>query len=133
MKKIIAILISILVIIVLVKSLMEYHNTMIDKEILRVEVLNGTNQNGLAKKTSQYLKDNKLDVIIISNAKFDTIAETMIIDRLKENCAYGKYVAKKLNCNNVMSDIDSSLYIDVTVIIGNDYKKYLKEKTNGIE
>ncbi len=133
MRKIIAVLISILVIFVLVKLLMNYHNTMIDKEILRVEVLNGTSQKGLAKKTSQYLKDNKLDVIIISNARFDTISETIVIDRLKKNCAYGKYVAKKLNCNNIMSDIDSSLYIDVTIIIGNDYNKYLKEKTNGTE
>ncbi|MCK4524680.1 LytR C-terminal domain-containing protein [candidate division WOR-3 bacterium] len=133
MKKIIAVLICIIIIFILVKLLMDYHSTMIDKEILRVEVLNGTNQNGLAKEISQYLKDNQLDVIIISNAKFDTISETIVIDRLKKNCAYGKYVAKKLNCNNIMSDIDSSLYIDVTIIIGNDYKKYLKEKTNGTE
>lgn len=107
--------------------IINYYNNRVDKEILRVEVLNGSGENGIAKKTAQYLKDSKLDVIIISNAEYDTISETVVIDRMKNNRAYAKYVAAKMHCSNVIDVVDSSLYIDVTVIVGKDYNEYLKE------
>jgi len=99
----------------------------VDKEILRVEVLNGTTVNGLAGRAAEYLRDKKLDVIIISNANEDTISKTIVIDRLNPRCVYGNYVADRIDCPNTMVDIDSSLYIDVTVIMGNDWKLYMEE------
>ena len=106
----------------------DYLSKRLDKEILRVEVLNGTKENGIAGKFAEYLRNEKLDVIIVSNARYDTISETMIIDRMKPNAVYGKYIARRIDCSNVMSQIDSSLYVDVTIIVGNDFQKYLKEK-----
>lgn len=126
MKKF-AYIIALIIVIAGVMLIVHYYNNRVDKEILRVEVLNGSGANGIAKKTAQYLKDSKLDVIIISNAKYDTISQTIVIDRMKENRAYAKYVAAKLHCSNIADVIDSSLYVDVTVIIGKDYKDYIKE------
>lgn len=106
----------------------DYLSKRLDKEILRVEVLNGTKENGIAGKFAGYLRNEKLDVIIVSNARYDTISETVIIDRMKPNAVYGKYIARRIDCSNVMSQVDSSLYVDVTIIVGNDFQKYLKEK-----
>ena len=116
-------LIALLLIISVGVAIYHYYNH-IDKEILRVEVLNGSGINGLAKKTAEYLRDKNLDVIIISNAQYDTISHTVIIDRLKKNAVYAKYVANRIGCKNIISVIDSSLYVDVTVIIGKDYADY---------
>ncbi len=130
MKRVFYFIFIIIIFILLAKLFYSYFSMRLDKEILRVEVLNGTDVNGLATKMSKYLKNKKLDVLIISNADYDTISQTIVIDRIKKNSAYAKYVAKQIHCENIMSDIDSSLYIDVTVIVGNDYEKYIKEKNN---
>lgn len=130
MKKIIAAAAVLIFITAIVFVIADYASKRLDKEILRVEVLNGTAENGLAGRFAEYLRSEKLDVIIVSNARYDTISQTMIIDRLKPNAAYGKFVARTIKCPNVMSEVDSSLYVDVTVIVGNDFEKYLKEKNS---
>lgn len=91
---------------------------------IQIEVRNGTNINGLASKMTGYLRKMNFDVITVGNWKHDTISTSLIYDRLGNRTA-SLYVAKAIGLEDslVYSQIDSSLLLNTTIIIGYDYKK----------
>ena len=91
---------------------------------IQIEILNGTKINGLAKKMMDWLRRRNFDVLNIGNWKNDSLQTTMIYDRLG-NITASKNVATALGFADslVFSKPDSSLLLNTTVIIGNDYKK----------
>jgi len=99
-----------------------------DRKYVRVEILNGSGIASAGKKTADYLRERQNDVICISDAPCDTIERTLVVERTKKNRVHAKKIASQLKSKNIFCVIDSSLYVDVTVIVGKDYNKYIKER-----
>ena len=96
----------------------------IPSDIIQVEVMNGCGVNGVADRFTDYLRDNKVDVVKIGNfVQFD-IDETMVIDRIG-NKANADKVADILGVaqNNVITQINDDYFVDVTIVIGRNYFK----------
>ncbi|MEO0124331.1 MAG: LytR C-terminal domain-containing protein [candidate division WOR-3 bacterium] len=89
---------------------------------LRVEVLNGCGVNRLAIKVSDILREKGFNVVKIGDAE-KNYPETVVVERADEDMRNGKYFARRIGCKNIGKDVDPALYIDVTIIIGEDYKK----------
>ena len=94
------------------------------KEVITVEVLNACGVQRLANDISQFLRKNDFDVVNIGNYKNFDLERTLVLDRGSYNRIYAKKVSKVLGVEDrqVVEQIDNSLQLDVTVIIGKDYK-----------
>jgi len=96
-----------------------------------VEILNGTDINGLASRTSQILKSFGYKIAGTGNATRTDDKEyenTVILDR-KGNPEAAKGLASLLKCERWHSEPDGSLddTIDITLIIGKDFDgRYVK-------
>jgi LytR cell envelope-related transcriptional attenuator len=99
---------------------------------IQLDVQNGTNENGVATGITDYLRKNGIDVVEIGNYKSKDIERTLIIDRVGDKNK-SKKVATVLGVSdkNIIQQLNNSLYLDVTVVIGKDYKElkpYLEKK-----
>jgi len=90
---------------------------------IRVEVLNGCSVNRLAIKVTDLLREKGFNVVKIGNTNDTNFKETVVIERRSEDMKNAKYFAKRIGCKNIGKDIDHALYLEVTLIIGEDYKK----------
>lgn len=90
-----------------------------------VEILNGCGEPGLATKFSNFLRNEKIDVVRSDNADHFDYNRTILIQR-NENVKAVKLVADALgfdikNSSRVKIETDSNLDVDLTLIIGKDY------------
>jgi hypothetical protein len=90
---------------------------------LRVEVLNGCGVDRLALKVTNFLRKKGFNVVKIGDTQNQAFDETVVLERGQDNMTNAKYFAKQIGCKNIDKDIDQALYVDITVIIGKDYKK----------
>lgn len=90
---------------------------------IRVEVLNGCGVDRLALKVANILRKRGFNVMKIGNASHESFDESVIIERIDENMKNAHYVAKRIGCKNIGKDIDPALYIEITLIVGKDYRK----------
>lgn len=90
---------------------------------IRVEVLNGCGVNRLAVKVTNVLRKQGFNVVKIGNTEAPTFAETVVIERNDESKRNAEYLAKQIGVKNVGSDIDPALYLEVTVVVGKDYRE----------
>lgn len=90
---------------------------------MRVEVLNGCGVNRLAIRVSNVLRREGFNVVKIGNTETQNFQETIAIERSDEDMKNVKYFAKRIGCKNIGKDIDPALYLEVSLIIGTDYKK----------
>lgn len=92
-------------------------------EIIQVSILNSTSVNGLANKARTYLQMRNFDVVEIGNSK-DILPQSIIIDRMGD-FASAKKVAKAFGIADslIKTDIDSSLFIRSSIVLGQDYPK----------
>lgn len=99
---------------------------------VQLDVQNGTNENGVASKITEYLRKNGIDVVEMGNYKSKDIERTLVIDRVGDKNKAKKVAAVLgLNEKNIIQQLNNSLYLDVTVVIGKDYKElkpYLEKK-----
>jgi hypothetical protein len=93
-------------------------------KVITVEVLNACGVQGLANEITQYLRNNNFDVVNIGNYKNFDVEHTLVLDRVSLKSLYGKKVAKVLGVDEkqVIPQLDNSLLLNVTVIVGKDYK-----------
>ncbi len=94
----------------------------ITQEVIQLNILNGCGEPGLASKAKDYLHNRGFDIVEIGNST-QQFNKTTIIDRLgdKESVrrlAYALGVAD----SSIVVEIDSSLFLRATLVIGNDYK-----------
>lgn len=99
---------------------------------IQLDVQNGTNENGVATRFTEYLRKNGIDVVEIGNYKSRDVERTLVIDRSGDKDK-AKKVALTLGVNekNIIQQMNNSLYLDVTVVIGKDFnelKPYLEKK-----
>ena len=90
---------------------------------IRVEVLNGCGVNRLAVKVTNVLRKRGFNVVKIGNTESQTFTETVVIERNDESKRNAEYLAQQIGVKNIGSDIDPALYLEVTVIVGKDYRE----------
>ena len=106
--------------------------TTIDKSIVKIQVLNGCGDKGAAEQVTQVLRKSGFDVLFYGNADSFDHQQTLVIDH-RGRQEFAKLVAEEINCQNVMLKENDRLRLDVTVILGKDWKeKITKKKKIGI-
>ena len=86
---------------------------------IKVEVLNGTRTKGLARRATLYLRGRGFDVVG-AGTETEARATTIVYDR-SSHPEWARLVARALNAP-VVNKPDSSRYLDVTVILGADWR-----------
>ena len=86
---------------------------------IKVEVLNGTRTKGLARRATQYLRSRGFDVVG-SGTNIEPRATTVVYNR-SSHPEWARLVARALNAPAVNMP-DSSRYLDVTVILGANWR-----------
>jgi len=91
---------------------------------IQLDVQNGTTENGVASDFTEYLRKNNVDVVEMGNYKTQDIEKTIIIDRSGDQIK-AKKVAYTLGVSerNIIQQINNSLFLDVTVVIGKDFNE----------
>jgi hypothetical protein len=86
---------------------------------IKVEVLNATRTRGLARRATRYLRDRGFDVVG-SGTVSEQRDSTIVLDR-SAHPEWAYLVGRAMKAN-VRSEPDSSRYLDVTVILGADWR-----------
>lgn len=86
---------------------------------IKVEVLNATKVRGLARKATFFLRDRGFDVVSMGTSRLESDS-TVVLDR-SGHPEWASLVAKALNAK-VQTRLDSSRYLDVTVLIGRNWR-----------
>jgi len=95
---------------------------------IKIEVLNGCGEKGLAAVASKFFRMNKIDVVRADNAEHHDYLNTIIIQR-NENIKSLDMVTKSFGISNTDKERikiipDETLGVDVTVILGKDYQLF---------
>lgn len=88
----------------------------------QIEVLNGTDETGVAMDVAKDLRRAGIDVLIIDNAERFDFEESVLIDR-KGNPRLMRKLSKILGCREVLEQISPAPLVDATYIIGDDRVK----------
>lgn len=100
------------------------------EEVIQINVLNGCGQQGLAGRVQKGLRRMGFDVVEVGNFE-QTIDQTIIIDRLGDRkSAYKLAHTLGIDEKFIFTEIDSSLYIRASLVLGSDYKEYPLLPTN---
>jgi len=103
------------------------------KARIQVEVLNGCGVSGVAEKLTDYLRTNNIDVVNLGNYRSFEIENSIIIGR-NEKIHNAKKVAAivGLDEQNIIQQINPDYLLDVTFILGKDYRDLipLKKRQN---
>jgi hypothetical protein len=86
---------------------------------IKVEVLNATQTRGLARKATVYLRDRGFDVVGSGNVA-EQRPKTVVYDR-SAHPEWARLVGRAMNAP-VVERPDSSRYLDVTVLLGGDWR-----------
>jgi hypothetical protein len=92
---------------------------------IRVEVLNGTDVRGLARRASLYLRDLGFDVVRFDQDSTTTRSTTLVLDRTSHP-EWARMLSQALEGSRVEERPDSSRYVDITVLLGANWRPPLK-------
>ena len=87
---------------------------------VRVEVLNGAGTPGLAAQARDYLREEGFDVVYYGNAPSFDQEVTRVMARTDSGPA-ARAVAGRLGITAISVEPDSTLFVDVTVVLGLDW------------
>ena len=87
---------------------------------VRVQVLNATGTRGLAQRATDLLRDKGFDVVEIGNSR-DRVDSTVVLDRTGHP-DWARRVAAALGGAQVVARPDSARYVDITVLIGPNWR-----------
>ena len=87
---------------------------------VRVEVRNAAGQAGLARAATAVLRDQGFDVVYYGNASDFDEDSSVVLDRVGR-LDFAREVADALGIPRVLSLPDSNLYLDATVVLGEDW------------
>jgi hypothetical protein len=86
---------------------------------VRIEVLNGTGQNGVGRTVARALMRKKVDVLLVDNADRSDYEETVLVAR-KRKAAIAS-LAEMIGCRRI-EQLEESGGVDATLIVGGDYR-----------
>ena len=91
-------------------------------QMIKVEVLNGCGETGLARRFSEFLQRRRFDVVYTGNAEAFCFTESIVLDRAGD-MDRARQIARVLGIPNVIQQINTDPFRreEVTVIIGRDY------------
>lgn len=99
---------------------------------VRVEVQNGGGVTGMAQAATERLRPAGFDVVKYGNASsFDPDRVSVVIDHVGRS-EYAQAVAETLGIDNVQSDPNPNLYVDVTVVLGREWTGSLSGQANDV-
>lgn len=84
----------------------------------RVEVLNGAGRSGMARAATEQLRAAGFDVVFFGNARVATDT-SYVLDRVGR-IEVARTIAEALDITRVHTAIDSTLFLEATVILGRD-------------
>jgi hypothetical protein len=91
--------------------------------IIQVDILNGCGVSGAATVVRDYLRARGYDVVEMRNYKSFDVEESRVVDRTGESQAAEKVAyALGINKARIIRQINPDYYVDVSVIVGKDYK-----------
>ena len=88
---------------------------------VRVEVRNAGGRGGMARAATDRLRDLGFDVVYFGNADHFDQDSTVVVDRVGD-VEKARAVADALGAHRVVSEPDSNLYLDVTVVLGQEWE-----------
>ncbi|HSM03368.1 MAG TPA: LytR C-terminal domain-containing protein [Longimicrobiales bacterium] len=91
-----------------------------EAERVRVEVLNGSGLEGLARVTTGYLRDRGFDVVEVGNWETFEEDSTFVLARTAD-LEVAERVAAALGGVRVLERPEPNLYVDVSVVLGKDW------------
>jgi hypothetical protein len=93
---------------------------------IQIEVLNGCGKTGVAEKLTDYLRAKGFDVVRLGNYRSFEIENSIVISR-NDKIQNAEKVATVvgLNYENVIQQINPEYLLDVTFILGKDYKNLI--------
>jgi hypothetical protein len=94
------------------------------RERVMVEVLNGTHRQGAARTATRMLRRRGLDVVFLGNA--DSLAESTRVIVRRGDPERARYVVAALGAGKVVVETDTLRRVDVSVILGSDFKPRLE-------
>ena len=87
---------------------------------VRVEVLNGGGIGGIARNATRALRDRGFDVVYYGNAENFSQDSSVVLDRVGQ-VDLARAVAEVLRIREVRTQLDSTLYVEVTVRLGPEW------------
>lgn len=101
-------------------------------ERVRVEIYNAAGIPGLARQATSRLRDGGFDVVFFGNTRSFPADSSLVLDRVgRMDLAEG--VARTMEIGRVQSRPDSTLYLDVTVILGTDWAGIAREPAEVVD
>lgn len=90
---------------------------------IQLDVLNGSGVSKIGLRFTEYLRSRGFDVVELGNYRESNVELTRVIDR-SGNAAAAEQVAQALGIpkERVTQELDRTMYLDVSVIIGKDYR-----------
>lgn len=89
---------------------------------IRVRVLNSTAIDGLAKRATSVLRDHGFDVVDYDSERRKTPRATTVVQTHTGHADWSDRIRRVLGTGAVESQPDSLRYVDVTVLLGLDWK-----------
>jgi len=98
------------------------------QQLIQVEVLNGCGVAGVGDGLTDVLRSKGIDVVKTGNYRSFDVDNTFIVDRTGK-IETAEKVADSLNLDKrfVISEKNKNLFLDLTIIIGKDYKNYFQK------
>lgn len=93
----------------------------------RVEVLNASNEAGIARDATQRLRDAGFDVVHFGNAPESGVDSSVVYSRTADD-AVARAVAQALGIARVVSQPDTTLYVDASVMLGTDWRRAISTR-----
>jgi anionic cell wall polymer biosynthesis LytR-Cps2A-Psr (LCP) family protein len=100
-----------------------------DELIVAIEVLNGTNVGGLARRAANVFQSFGYEVVSVANADNPDYQKTVVLDR-KGRLEVAQRIGDLIRCQRVYSRLEETgdMSVDVTIILGTDFDgRYCKE------
>ena len=98
----------------------------INNNKIKVEVLNGCGISGVAEKLTDYLRSSGFDVVNLGNYRSFQIENSIVIARNEKiQNAERVATASGLSSESVIQQMNPEYLLDVTFILGKDYKKLI--------
>ena len=94
------------------------------QQIIRIEVLNGCGEKGIAAIFTDYLRAQSFDVVNTDNYRNFEVDSSFVIDRLSLERIYGNRLAESLGItlNRVEPILSEEMALEATLVLGKDYQ-----------
>ncbi len=103
-------------------------------DIIQVNILNATGENGLAQQMMEYLRNEGFDVLGTDNYPDGILEKSVILDRIGNlDAAQQVALSIGLPASAISQDVRPEYFFDATVVIGKDFKEIRPWRINDVE